>query len=52
MAEKTTPTTTEAEYVHAFEGIENFRDVGATINEFLGKRWVISYKPLVGWRVG
>jgi len=38
MAEKTIPTTTEAEYAHAFEGIENFRDVGATINKFLGKR--------------
>lgn len=35
MTEK---TITEAEYVHAFEGIENFRDVGVTINEFLRKR--------------
>jgi len=38
MAGKSKPITIEAEYVHAFEGIENFRDVGVTINEFLGKR--------------
>ena len=38
MAEKTIPTTIDAEYIQVFEGIENFRDVGATINDFLGKR--------------
>ncbi|KAF8458297.1 protein-tyrosine phosphatase-like protein [Terfezia claveryi] len=36
--EKTIQTTTEAEYIHVFKGIENFRDVGATINLFVGER--------------
>ncbi|KAF8418875.1 protein-tyrosine phosphatase-like protein [Tirmania nivea] len=38
MAEKAISATTEYEYLHVFEGIENFRDVGATVNKFLGKR--------------
>ena len=37
---KDTHATLEIEQVNSFEQIFNFRDVGAAVNEFLGKRWV------------
>ena len=36
----TTPADPDTNYDNVFEGIHNFRDVGVTINNFLGKRYV------------
>lgn len=49
MAGKTIKPTVhvevDSEYPHAFDGIQNWRDVGATINGFMGRRFVEIVHP-------